>query len=345
MQSGETQMDLKALHRHGWSVTELAREFGLSRTTVYKELASEGERGYPERARPTALSDAQLVHVERRLTVCPGIRGTELHVELRQDYGYEGSYVAFQRHLRMLRPTQVREPEVRFETGPGVQTQVDWAQLGLYPVGEEMVELNALVAILGCSRAPAIRFALDRTRPTTLERLLRCLDDLGGVSREILTDRDPAFCIGSTSDGHAILAPEWVDLASLLGTVPRACKPYRAQTKGKVERMVRELKESFLAWLSGRLLPPLPSLADYDAFARQWIQEVVLERRHRTTKRVIGAAWLEEREQLIVIPERVRTRYAVNLVVLPAPVTSVEQRQLGEVVQLRDLREYEAVVR
>jgi hypothetical protein len=109
--------------------------------------------------------------------------------------------------------------------------------------------------------------------------------------------------------------------------------------------MVRELKEGFLAWLSGRLLPSLPSLADYDTFARQWIQEVVLERCHRTTKRVTGRAWLEEREQLTVIPGRVRTRYAANLVVLPATVTSAEQRRVGEVVQLRDLREYEAVVR
>ena len=79
-----------------------------------------------------------------------------------------------------------------------------------------------MVAILGCSRAPAIRFSLDRTRPSTFERLLRCLEDLGGVTREILTDRDPAFSIGSTSEGSAILAPDWVDFAALLGVVPRA---------------------------------------------------------------------------------------------------------------------------
>jgi transposase len=56
-----------------------------------------------------------------------------------------------------------------------------------------------------------------------------------------------------TSDGSAILAPEWVDLCNLLGEVPRACRPYRAKTKGKVERMIRELKESFLPWLSRQL--------------------------------------------------------------------------------------------
>ena len=73
--------------------------------------------------------------------------------------------------------------------------------------------------------------------------MLHCLDDLGGGTKEILTDRDPAFCIGATRDGSAILAPEWVDVCALLGVVPKACRPYRAKTKGKVERMVRELKK------------------------------------------------------------------------------------------------------
>src|SRR5205807_1194345 len=120
-------------------------------------------------------------------------------------------------------------------------------------------------------------------------------DDLGGTTREVLTDRDPAFCIGTRADGGAILAPEWIDLCEVLGVIPKACRPYRAQTKGKVERMVRELKESLLPWLSGQVLPRTPTLADYDAMARRWIEEVVLKRQHRTTGRVVGEAWAEER--------------------------------------------------
>ncbi len=338
-------MEIKALRRLGWSVTDIAREYGLARNTVYAELASAAPRRYAERERPTALKEPQLVHVERRLQACPGLRGTDLHRELRDQYGYEGSYPAFQRHLRQLRPAQVKDAEIRFETDPGVQTQVDWALLGAFPLGGEMVQLNAMVAILGCSRAPAIRFAVDRTRPTTLERLVRCQEDLGGVTREILTDRDPAFCIGATSDGKAILAPEWVDLAALLGVVPRACRPYRAQTKGKVERMVRELKEGFLGWLSGQLLPPQPTIADYDALARLWIQEVVLVRTHRTTRKVVGEAWLEEWPLLTAIPERVLVKYTDNAIALPVTASGAEQRALGEVVQLRDLHEYEQVAR
>ena len=188
MQSEEVFVTLKVLHQHGWSISAMAREFDLNWRTVKRHLVSDSPPIYGPRPKLYPLNQAQLVHVERRLVVCPGIRGTDLHAELRSDYRYEGSYPTFERQLRLLRPAVVRDPEIRFETDPGVQTQADWAELGAFPLGREMAELNAMVAILGCSRAPAIRFSVDRTRPSTFEQLLRCLEDLGGVTRESLTD-------------------------------------------------------------------------------------------------------------------------------------------------------------
>lgn len=339
-------MELHVLHQHGWSISALAREFGLNWRTVKREVTSPAPRHYPASAQPTALTEPQLRHVERRLAVCPTIRGTDLHGELVRDYGYTGSYPAFARKLRALRPAPLRDPEIRFETDPGIQTQADWAILGPWPLGDTVAELNAMVAILGCSRAPAIRFATDRTRATSFDRLVHCLDDLGGVTREVLTDRDPAFCIGAASDGRAILAPEWVDLCAVLGVVPKACRPYRAQTKGKVERMVRELKESFLPWLSGQVLPRHPTIADYDALARQWIEEIVLERKHRTTGRIVGEAWAEERSILTPIPARILAGFTSSGMVTPMPpkVIDLVQRQLGESVQQRELAEYEVAL-
>lgn len=330
MKSGAIWMELHALHKHGWTISALAREFGLNWRTVKRELESKEPRRYAERAKPTGLTEAQQAHVERRLAVCPTLRGTDLHGELVREYEYAGSYPAFARHLRTLRPAEVRAPEIRFETDPGVQTQADWA-------------------ILGCSRAPAIRFATDRTRTTSLERLTRCLADLGGVTREVLTDRDPAFCIGATGDGRAILAPAWVDHCAVLGVIPKACRPYRAQTKGKVERMVREVKESLVPWLSGQVLPPRLTLADYDALARHWVGEIVLPRRHRITARIVGDAWTEERAVLRPIPARVLSRLAGDDA-LPTPpcslptVIDLEQRRRGEHVQIRDLAEYEVAL-
>ena len=133
----------------------------------------------------------------------------------------------------------------------------------------------------------------------------------------------------------------------MLGTVPKACRPYRAQTKGKVERMVRELKEGFLPWLSGRLLPAEPSLLDYDLLVQQWIHEVVMKRRHRTTGRVVEQAWEEEAEHLRPIPGRLLARLggATSSVMTPSlTVVPTEQRRQGEQVQVRELSEYEVAL-
>ena len=46
LQSGETWMEMKALHPHGWTVSALAREFGLCRDTVRRELSREGPAHY-----------------------------------------------------------------------------------------------------------------------------------------------------------------------------------------------------------------------------------------------------------------------------------------------------------
>jgi hypothetical protein len=67
------------------------------------------------------------------------------------------------------------------------------------------------------------------TREVSFERLVRCLDDLGGVTREILTDRDTVFWSSATG----ALSPDWVDLCGLLGTVPRLCRPYRTRPRGR----------------------------------------------------------------------------------------------------------------
>ena len=123
MESEEIWMDLHALHRHGWSISALARKFHLNRRTVTRQLEAAEPRRYPQRAAQHPLTPAQLAHVERRLAVCPSVRATDLHYELQTEYGYAGSYWTCRRQLAPLRPAILVEPEVRFETAAGVQTQ------------------------------------------------------------------------------------------------------------------------------------------------------------------------------------------------------------------------------
>jgi transposase len=115
-----TWMELHVLHRHGWSIAALAREFGLDWRTARRYATAEAPPRYRPRVRPAELTAAGLAHVERRLAACPDLRATVLHRELVDGYGYLGSYTSLRRQVVELRPHQSAEPELRFETGPGV---------------------------------------------------------------------------------------------------------------------------------------------------------------------------------------------------------------------------------
>ena len=345
MQSEDTWMELHVLHRHGWSIAALAREFGLNWRTARRYATAGEPLRYRPRARPAELTAAGLAHVERRLAACPDLRATVLHRELVDGYGYRGSYTSLRRRVVELRPTDTSEPEIRFETGPGIQAQGDWTDCGTWPLGDGAVELYGFVAILGASRMVAVRFATDKTRATTLAAIVGCVDDLGGATAEFLTDRDTALMSGSRSDGSPIYAPEWVDVAAMLGTQPRACRPYRAKTKGKVERVIREVKEDFLAWLTGQVFPERPSLAWYDAAARRWATDVVAARRHRTTGRIVGEAWAAERPLLTPVSRRLLARMEGQDTLVPLPPVRGTAVLAGETVEVRPLAVYAELVR
>lgn len=348
MQSEDTWMELHVLHHHGWSIAALAREFGLNWRTARRYAGAGAPPRYRPRARPAELTAAGLAHVERRLAACPDLRATVLHRELCDGYGYAGSYTSLRRRVVELRPRVTTEPEIRFETGPGIQTQGDWTDCGSWPLGDGSVSLYAFVAILGSSRMLAVHFATEKTRATTLRAIVRCADDLAGATAEFLTDRDTALMSGSRADGSPIFASDWVDVAALLGTRPRACRPYRAKTKGKVERVIREVKEDFLAWLTGQVFPERPTLAWYDAMARRWATEVVASRRHRTTGRIVGEAWAAERGLLTPVSRRLLARIEGQdtLVPVPDPIRAPQMpAALGEAVEVRPLAAYAELVR
>ena len=133
MQSEDTWMELHVLHRHGWSIAALAREFGLDWRTARRYATATTPPRYGPRARPSDLSAAQLAHVERRLAACPDLRVTVLLRELREAYGYTASYASLRRRVVGLRPAPEAEPEVRFAISAYLRwvNMIGWAGLAI----------------------------------------------------------------------------------------------------------------------------------------------------------------------------------------------------------------------
>ena len=167
MQSEDTWMELHVLHRHGWSIAALAREFGVNWRTA-RRYASAPEPRYRPSARPAELTAAQLAHVGRRLAACPELRVTVLLRELRERYGYRSSYASLPGGFACCgRPTRP-SPSCASRPGPGSRSRATGPTAAVWPLGDAAAELHAFVAILGFTRMVALRFATDPTRPTTL---------------------------------------------------------------------------------------------------------------------------------------------------------------------------------
>ena len=163
------------------------------------------------------------------------------------------------------------------------------------PGAERMVWLFSLV--LGHSRMLWGRFVLHQD----LQTLLRChaaaFEALGGVPEQILYDRmRTVFSREDPEAGHIVYNRTLLEFARHYGYLPKACKPYRAKTKGKVERPFRYIREDFFLGRSFR------NLDDLNMQFRQWLDQVANVRVHATTRRVVAEHFAEERPTLQQLP-------------------------------------------
>jgi transposase len=292
IQLGELIMILD-LHRQGLSVSAIARRVGIDRKTVRKYI----ERGLeppsygPRQPRARRLEPFE-AYLRQRVVAYPGLTASRLLREIRE-HGYGGGYSAVTDFLREVRPSPTPPFEVRFETPPGEQAQVDFAQFEVVyadePEAVRKVWLFSLV--LGYSRLIWARFVAHQDLQTVLRCHMAAFAGLGGVPREILYDRMKTAVIGEDSEAHIVYNRALIDFAGHYGFLPKACRPYRAKTKGKVERPFRYIREDFFLARSFR------NLDDLNAQLAHWLGTVANPRVHATTRRVVNEAFAEEKLQ------------------------------------------------
>jgi transposase len=255
---GELVMILD-LHRQGLSVSAIARHLGIDRKTVRSAIAKGLEppkyKTRPPRAR---ITDPFEPYLKERLAAYPGLTAVRLWREVKER-GYAGGYSVLRDCVRDLRPPRTAGFEVRFETPPGEQAQVDFAHFEVEfaddPGAKRVVWLFSMV--LGYSRLIWGRFVVHQDLQSVLRCHIAALEAIGGAPHEILYDRMKTAVIGEGADGLVVYNRALVDLARHYGFQPRACRPYRPKTKGKVERPFRYIREDFFLGGSFRNLDDL----------------------------------------------------------------------------------------
>ena len=340
MHGWETRMLLKHYLDRGVSKAELSRRFGVSRRTIHewvvtgqldRDLSSGDSRYSPRPPVPHKL-DPYAGIIDSRLEEFPGLSAQRLFDEVRAA-GYPGGYSRVRDYVRAVRPREVPEPVVRFETPAGRQGQVDFATFTL-PWGRR----HALVVVLSHSRLLWLCFYRRQTMAVLTGGLETAFERFGGVPKELLFDQMRAVVLSDrrVGGGELVLNAEFLRFAAHWGFDPRACRPYRPRTKGKVERPIRYIRESFFY---GRAFANDEELNEQ---ASSWAEETANVRRHATTgERPVDRFERDERGALGPLASRPYRRLGVHRAAEPV------RRRVPRTVEVerRPLRVYAEAVR
>ena len=333
MYGREQRVLLRHYLERGLSKAEVARELGVCRRTVYhwietgqldRELDNAPVRYAP---RPTVARkiDAFRGIIDARLTEFPKLTATRLFEEIRAA-GYAGGYTQLKEYVRQARPAPAADPVVRFETPPGQQAQVDFAEFHL-PWGKRY----ALVVVLGYSRLLWLQFYARQTMAVLVRGLEDAFAFFGGVPAELLFDQMKAVIIEDerASGGRLLENAEFVRFAAHWGFRIRACRPYRAKTKGKVERPISYVRQSFFYARS------FINDADLNAQTLSWAAQTANVRIHRTTAEAPRVRF-ERDERVLLRPLALQAYRSLVLAKPPMPsqpqyprLLSVERRSLA----------------
>ena len=296
-------MQIKILHKQGMSLRAIATEMNCSVNTVRKYLNGEVAPQYKHRVRrESKITPFEPYLRERVASASPDwIPATVLWREIEQK-GYVGSERTARAFIATLRPPRVPDPLVRFETAAGDQMQVDWIEFRR----RKGDGLFAFVATLGFSRATYVEFVSDMRLETLLTCHANCFVWFGGVPGRALYDNMKTVVLQRDAYGpkQHRFQPGFLDFAGHYGFRPELCRPYRAKTKGKVERMNGYLRRSFYVPLVARLKSVGLELDVVTANTEvwRWLREVAHRRLHGTTKLQPGEQLIVERRSLQSLP-------------------------------------------
>lgn len=339
---GQEQWEaIRSMGAAGQSVSAIAREMGLDRKTVRSCLRREAWKPYGREKTRTTLLDEHLEWLRRR---APQVAYSAriLHQELRSQRGFTGCYESVKVAVRPLRATATvaAVTQMRFETAPGEQAQVDWGQVKVW-LGGEPTKVHVFVMTLGYSRRGYAEGYLNERMDSLLSAHERAFDHFGGVCQSLLYDRMRTVTIGTSEDDAGVrrakLNATFQAFAGHWGFTIRLCRPYRAKTKGKVESGVKYVKRNFVPGRQFR------DLEDFNAQLAAWQAQVADVRVHGTTHQRPIDRYAEEAKALMpatghrsFLQALVRERVVAEdwLVAIDANRYSVPFRLIGKTVQV-----------
>ena len=186
MLSMEEQFMIRHLYNKGLNISELSRKTGHDRKTVRKYIHAEEILKNSKRKPRGSILDPYKDYIKERLEEYP-LSAVRVLEEI-QERGYPGSYTVVKEFVRTIRLSKQIPAEYRYETGPGIQAQVDWGEVDKVVVDGKSRKLYCFTMVLGFSRMRYVEFTLDLKTETFIQGHVNAFQYFGGITKEILYD-------------------------------------------------------------------------------------------------------------------------------------------------------------
>lgn len=262
-------MDIRNDRLKGMSYTELGKKYHLDPRTAKRYAESPQRPEYTLTEPKGTKLDAYKRQVDLWLEEAP--YSAVRMLEKLKEQGFDGKYSIVKEYVRGKKMDLDEKATVRFETMPGQQGQMDWGFFEDHLVLEngQMKPLYCFLLILGYSRARYIEFVTDMSTNTLIRCHANAFRYLGGYPEEILYDNMKQVVIKRLlKQEDSTLNRQFEDFAGFYGFKPILCRPYRGQTKGKVERTVQFVRDNFMIGIKYK------SLDDLNGQAVAWCNKV-----------------------------------------------------------------------
>ena len=290
----EDWMEIKEQAEKGMYQKDIAEQLGVHPKTVRRAIRRGGP---PSGIRPNAKKsklDPYKPVIDDLLR--QGVWNAVVILREIQSRGYTGGYTIVRDYLQPMRSLREPRSTVRFETPPGRQMQSDWGEI-VTVIAERPQRVFFSVNTLGYSRRFHF-FCTDRNDAEhTYEGMIRSFEHFGGVPSEVLVDNQKSAVIEHRVGNAVRFNERFLDLAGYYGFIPRACRPYRARTKGKDERMVGYIKHHFFVRYRA-----FESLSHMNERALLWLAEEADVRMHGTVKEIVRERFAREAPCLGPLP-------------------------------------------
>lgn len=290
----ETKIKIRRLFfSEHWKIGTIAKQLGVHTDTVRLAIESDMFRSGPRDR--TTVTEPYLDLIHQTLKEYPRLRASRLY-EMLKDRGYKGSVVQLRRVVRKIRPT-AQQAYLRLETHPGEQAQADWASFGVVGIGRAKRRLSCFVMTLSYSRALYLEFFFDQRLESLLAAHVHAFSEWGGVARNVLYD-NLASVVAERRGDLIRFHPRILELAGHYHFAPLPCHPGKGNEKGRVERSIRYIRESFFA------ARRFTTLLDLNEQARRWRNQIAHIRPHPEQKpRTVQEIFEQEQPLLLPNPE------------------------------------------